>query len=29
MLDRRLGPGHVIVEQLRFELETLDTLPPA
>jgi (p)ppGpp synthase/HD superfamily hydrolase len=29
MLDAVLGPGHPLLEQLRFELETLDTLPPA
>jgi hypothetical protein len=29
MLEQRLGPGHVILEQLGFELEALDALPPA
>ena len=29
MLERRLGRDHMILEQLRFELETLDALPPA
>jgi (p)ppGpp synthase/HD superfamily hydrolase len=29
MLERVLRPGHPLLEQLRFELETLDTLPPA
>jgi (p)ppGpp synthase/HD superfamily hydrolase len=29
MLERLLGYRHLILEQLRFELETLDTLPPA
>jgi (p)ppGpp synthase/HD superfamily hydrolase len=29
MLEAVLGPGHPLLEQLRFELETLDTLPPA
>jgi (p)ppGpp synthase/HD superfamily hydrolase len=29
MLERLLGYRHPILEQLRFELETLDTLPPA
>jgi (p)ppGpp synthase/HD superfamily hydrolase len=29
MLERPLGAHHPILEQLRFELETLDTLPPA
>jgi (p)ppGpp synthase/HD superfamily hydrolase len=29
MLERLLGHRHLILEQLRFELETLDTLPPA
>jgi (p)ppGpp synthase/HD superfamily hydrolase len=28
MLERRLGLDHLILEQLRFELETLDALPP-
>ena len=28
-LEAVLGPDHPMVEQLRFELETLDTLPPA
>ena len=27
MLERRL-PGHPLVRQLRFELETLEFLPP-
>jgi HD domain len=29
MLEGVLGPGHALLEQLRFELETLDTLPPS
>ena len=29
MLEPLLGSRHLILEQLRFELETLDTLPPA
>jgi (p)ppGpp synthase/HD superfamily hydrolase len=29
MLEGALGPHHPLLEQLRFELETLDTLPPA
>ena len=29
MLEGVLGPRHPLLEQLRFELETLDTLPPA
>jgi len=29
MLERPLGRCHPILKQLRFELETLDTLPPA
>jgi (p)ppGpp synthase/HD superfamily hydrolase len=29
MLEAVLGPDHPMLEQLRFELETLDTLPPA
>jgi (p)ppGpp synthase/HD superfamily hydrolase len=29
MLEAVLAPGHPLLEQLRFELETLDTLPPA
>jgi (p)ppGpp synthase/HD superfamily hydrolase len=29
MLEELLGPFHPLVEQLRFELETLDRLPPA
>ncbi len=29
ILERSLGRSHVIVEQLRFELESLDMLPPA
>jgi (p)ppGpp synthase/HD superfamily hydrolase len=29
MLEGVLRPGHPLLEHLRFELETLDTLPPA
>jgi hypothetical protein len=29
MLEGVLGPHHPLLDQLRFELETLDTLPPA
>ena len=29
ILEAVLGPDHPLLKQLRFELETLDTLPPA